>query len=313
MFALMAPGQGAQTPGMLAPWLRDPGCAELVRAWSQAADCDLVHLGTKASAAEIARTENTQPLLVAQGLLALEVLAEVHPAEQVVAAGHSVGELTAAAYAGVLTPEDAVRLAVIRGRAMALACDQVPTSMTAVVGGDEQEVLAHLAALDLTPATYNGAGQIVAAGHVRDLERLAATPPPGAALRPLPVAGAFHTRYMDSARRTFEEAVATVPFADPARLLLSNADGNVVTSAQDVRRRLVDQLMLPVRWDLCLATLDRLSPELTVAVPPAKTLTNVLRRQLPHLEVLAVTTPRDLAPIRRRLSAEQGGLIRVGA
>ncbi|WP_311137611.1 ACP S-malonyltransferase [Streptomyces sp. I6] len=179
MIAFIAPGQGSQTPGMLAGWLRDPLLAERVRAWSEAADVDLVHLGTRASAAEVARTENTQPLLVAQGLLAHEEPS----AEATLAAGHSVGEITAAACAGVLSPTDAVRLAAIRGRAMADACAAVPTSMAAVVGGDESDVLAAIAEHGLTAATFNGAGQIVAAGLTEDLRRLAAEPPPAARSR----------------------------------------------------------------------------------------------------------------------------------
>ncbi|WP_406006976.1 ACP S-malonyltransferase [Streptomyces sp. NBC_00637] len=291
MFAIMAPGQGSQTPGMMAGWLRDPVHAERVRAWSEAADCDLVHLGTRASAAEIARTENTQPLLVAQGLLAHEGLAAAGTA---IAAGHSVGELTAAAYAGVLTPVDAVRLAAVRGRAMAAACAEAPTSMAAVVGGDEAGVLERIAELGLHAATFNGPGQIVAAGLTEDLQRLAAAPPPESTVKPLPVAGAFHTPYMESARQAFAAAAAATGFGAPRGSLLSNADGTVVDDPDTVRRRLVDQVVRPVRWDLCLHTLARLEPGLTVSLPPARTLANILKRRHPELDVLPVNTARDI-------------------
>ncbi|MGW6925668.1 ACP S-malonyltransferase [Streptomyces sp. NPDC054950] len=291
MFAIMAPGQGSQTPGMMAGWLRDPVHAERVRAWSEAADCDLVHLGTRASAAEIARTENTQPLLVAQGLLAHEALAAAGTA---VTAGHSVGELTAAAHAGVLTPVDAVRLAAVRGRAMAAACAEAPTSMAAVVGGDEALVLERIAELGLYAATFNGPGQIVAAGLAEDLQRLAAAPPHGSTVKPLPVAGAFHTPYMESARQAFAAAAAATDFAAPRGALLSNADGEVVADPEEVRRRLVEQVVRPVRWDLCLDTLARLAPGLTVSLPPARTLANILKRRHPELDVLPVNTARDI-------------------
>ncbi|MCN9243062.1 ACP S-malonyltransferase [Streptomyces sp. RY43-2] len=303
MFAIIAPGQGSQTPGMLANWLRDPVYAERVRAWSEAADVDLVHLGTKASAATIARTENTQPLLVAQGLLAHEALAPAAAAQPAVAAGHSVGELTAAAHAGVLAPVDAVRLAAIRGRAMAAACAEAPTSMAAVVGGEEAEVLDRIGALGLTAATFNGPGQIVAAGLEEDLARLAAAPPAGATVKSLPVAGAFHTSYMESARRTFAAAADATHFAPPRGLLLSNADGEACATPEAVRERLVEQLVRPVRWDLCLLSLARLAPALTVSLPPAKTLTNILRRQHPGLAVLPVTTARDIGKVPARLDA----------
>ncbi|MFJ9814555.1 ACP S-malonyltransferase [Streptomyces sp. NPDC101151] len=302
MFAIIAPGQGSQTPGMLAGWLRDPVHAERVRAWSEAADVDLVHLGTRASAAEIARTENTQPLLVAQGLLAHEELAPAAADRTAVVAGHSVGELTAAGYAGVLAPSDAVRLAAVRGRAMAAACAEAPTSMAAVVGGEKAAVLARIAELGLTAATFNGPGQIVAAGLADDLEQLTAAPPPAATVKPLQVAGAFHTAYMESARQTFAAAAAAVPFRRPRALLLSNADGEVLTAPEAIRDRLVDQVVRPVRWDLCLLSLARLEPGLTVSLPPAKTLASILRRQHPELAVLPVNSARDIGKVHARLA-----------
>ena len=306
MFAIVAPGQGSQTPGMLAVWLRDPARAELVRAWSEAADCDLAHLGTRASAAEIARTEHTQPLLVAQGLLAGADPLRTLPRDSAVVAGHTVGELTAAGCAGVLSAADAVRLAAIRGRAMAAACAEAPTSMTAVVGGDETIVLDRLAKLDLTAATFNGPGQIVAAGAVENLEKLAAAPPAGSTVKRLAVAGAFHTRYMESARQAFAAAAAATAFHHPVQALLSNADGTVVTSPEEFRQRLVEQLVRPVRWDLCMATVGRLGPDSTACLPPAKTLAGIFKRQYPHLDVLSVNTPRDLAAAGIRWSATVG-------
>ncbi|MFC8728390.1 ACP S-malonyltransferase [Streptomyces bacillaris] len=316
MYVFVAPGQGSQTPGMLSAWLRDPAHAERLRLWSEAADVDLVHLGTKASAAEIARTENTQPLLVAAGLLAHEALATfAGPAgtaagAAVAAAGHSVGELAAAVYAGALAPADAVRLAAVRGRAMAAACAETPTSMAAVVGGEEADVLGRIGELGLYAATFNGPGQIVAAGAVADLDRLAAGPPPGATVKRLPVAGAFHTPYMESARRTVAAAAARTPFLRPAGALLSNADGRIVSDPDDLRTRLVEQVVGPVRWDRCLDTLGLLAPDVTVCLPPARTLAAILRRQLPGLATVSVNGPRDLATVRKRLDAVRE---RIGA
>ncbi|RKE20483.1 ACP S-malonyltransferase [Streptomyces sp. TLI_171] len=314
MFAFIAPGQGSQTPGMLAAWLRDPATAERVRAWSEAAEVDLVQLGTKAPAAEIARTEHTQPLLVAAGLLAHDALHDAVPPGGAVAAGHSVGELTAAVWAGVLQPADAVRLAAVRGRAMAAACAEADTSMAAVVGGEQDQVLDRIAELGLYAATFNGPGQIVAAGAVDALERLAAAPPAGATVKTLSVAGAFHTPYMESARLAFAAAAEQVPFAPPTHLLLSNADGAGVEDPAEIRRRLVQQLVNPVRWDLCLTQLAFEKPELTVSLPPAKTLANILKRQHPELDVLSVTTARDVARARERLTApaSRGASVHAG-
>ncbi|MFG2537153.1 ACP S-malonyltransferase [Streptomyces sp. NPDC048511] len=303
MYAFVVPGQGSQTPGMLAGWLRDPVHAERLRAWSEAADVDLVHLGGKAPAAEIARTENTQPLLVAAGLLAHEALTRAEPDGPLVAAGHSVGELTAAVYAGALAPADAVRLAAVRGRAMAAACAEAPTSMAAVVGGEEADVLGRIHELGLHAATFNGPGQIVAAGTTEDLERLVAAPPPSATVKRLQVAGAFHTPYMESARRAVAAAAERTPFRRPTGALLSNADGAVVREPDDIRRRLVEQVVKPVRWDLCLETLGRIAPEVTVCLPPARTLAGIFKRQLPELAVVCVTAPRDLDKVRARIGA----------
>ncbi|CAM3711387.1 malonyl CoA-acyl carrier protein transacylase [Nocardiopsis rhodophaea] len=306
MFAIVAPGQGAQTPGMLSGWLRDPAHAERLRHWSGAADLDLVHLGTRASAAAIARTENAQPLLVAHGLLAHEALARAVPEGAAVVAGHSVGELTAAVYAGVLTSTDAIRLAAVRGRAMGAACDAEPTSMAAVVGGSELDVLDRLAELDLTAATFNGTGQIVAAGPADGIQRLAAAPPRGATVKPLPVAGAFHTPFMEPARQAVAAAAAATRFDRPRQLLLSNADGAVLTSPEEIRQRLVDQVVRPVRWDLCLRALARMQPGLALSLPPARTLANILKRQYPGIAVVPVNVPRDLAKAAARLEADTG-------
>jgi [acyl-carrier-protein] S-malonyltransferase len=311
MFAVVAPGQGAQTVGMLAPWLRDPQRLDLVRTWSDAAGADLVHLGTTATAAEIERTEHTQPLLVAQGLLALDALSGALPDRVAAMAGHSVGELTVAAHAGVLSALDAVRLAGIRGRAMAAACAVARTSMAAVVGGEEEAVLDRIAELGLEPATFNGPGQIVAAGLVEDLARLAAAPPPGTTVKPLAVAGAFHTRHMRPARDVFAAAAAEVVFHAPRQLLLSNADGAEQATGEEVRARLVEQIVRPVRWDRCVDALTELAPTAVIALPPARTLTNLLKRR--RFTVASITTPRDLATAVARFATPTGGLINAGA
>lgn len=292
MYALLAPGQGAQTPRMFRPWLRDPRTACLLASWSHAADVDLVHLGTKAGAEEIAQTENTQPLLVAQAMIILDYLPLA--AAQWVVAGHSVGELAAAAFAGVLAPEDAVSLARARGMAMAHACSLAPTTMAAVIGGAPEVVISHLHGIGLTVANHNGAGQVVAAGLVEDVECLKQDPPKGTAVRQLAVAGAFHTSYMQSAQTEFAAAADRVRFRDAVHPMLSNLDGRLVTAGAEIRERLVTQLTSSVHWDLCLASLGELSPELVVAAPPGRVVTGMVTRQLPELRTLCVQSPRDL-------------------
>ncbi|REW17079.1 ACP S-malonyltransferase, partial [Mycobacterium tuberculosis] len=233
MIALLAPGQGSQTEGMLSPWLQLPGAADQIAAWSKAADLDLARLGTTASTEEITDTAVAQPLIVAATLLAHQELARrcVLAGKDVIVAGHSVGEIAAYAIAGVIAADDAVALAATRGAEMAKACATEPTGMSAVLGGDETEVLSRLEQLDLVPANRNAAGQIVAAGRLTALEKLAEDPPAKARVRALGVAGAFHTEFMAPALDGFAAAAANIATADPTATLLSNRDGKPVTSA----------------------------------------------------------------------------------
>ncbi|GAA2897714.1 malonyl CoA-acyl carrier protein transacylase [Pseudonocardia halophobica] len=294
MIALLAPGQGSQSPGMLAPWLEDPAAAETVAAWSEATGLDLARLGTTADADEIKDTAVTQPLVVVNALLAAARLADALPASAPTA-GHSVGELAAAAVAGVLTPDEAVRLAAIRGRAMADACALEPTGMAAVLGGEESVVLARLEALGLDPANRNGAGQIVAAGAQAAIEELEKEPPEGARRAAvLPVAGAFHTRFMTPAEDAVRAAAAELNPADPTRPLLTNSDGSVVKGGAAALDLLVAQVTRPVRWDSCMATLGELGVTAVLELPPAGTLVGLARRDLKGVKTLALKTPDDL-------------------
>lgn len=303
MLALLAPGQGSQTPGMLSAWLELPGAADRLATWSQISGLDLARLGTTATAEEITDTAVTQPLVVAATLLAYEELTKrgglesVDPAETLVA-GHSVGEIAAYAIAGVISADDAVKLAATRGAEMAKACAVEPTGMSAVLGGDEAEVLARLESLDLVPANRNAAGQIVAAGAIAALEKLAEDPPAKARVRQLATAGAFHTQYMASALEGYAAAAESVTTSEPTATLLSNADGRPVASAADAMEKLVSQLTKPVRWDLCTATMrDRFSSAERAGIvefPPAGTLVGIAKRELKGTPTRAVKAPADL-------------------
>ena len=296
MLIITAPGQGAQTPGFLAPWLEVPGVAERLGAASELAGCDLIRYGTTADADEIRDTAIAQPLLVAAALAAAGALAGGMHADAV--AGHSVGELAAGVLAGVLSADDAMRLVRVRGAAMAAASAVQPTGMTAVLGGDEETVLAAIARHGLTPANINAAGQIVAAGAIADLAAFAADPPAGARLRPLQVAGAFHTRYMAPAVAALRYAAAEVAVTDPHLTLLCNADGAAVTTGKEWLERIVAQVAAPVRWDLCLRTMADLGVTAVIELPPAGTLTGLARRALPGVVQLALKTPDQLEAAR---------------
>jgi [acyl-carrier-protein] S-malonyltransferase len=297
---ITAPGQGAQAPGFLSPWLELPGVAEQIGSWSELAGRDLIRLGTTADAAEITDTAVAQPLLVATAL----VVAGQLPGEPDAVAGHSVGELGAGAIAGVISAADAMRLVRVRGAAMAAACDNEPTGMTAVLGGDEATVLAAIDAAGLTPANVNGAGQLVAGGTLTQLAAFAASPPAGARLRPLQVAGAFHTRHMAPAVRALAAAAADdVVIKDPSITLLSNADGAVVTSGQSWVERIVAQVAAPVRWDLCMATMSDIGVTALLELPPAGTLAGLAKRALRGVDTLALKTPDQLDAARELFAA----------
>ncbi|MFC7546140.1 acyltransferase domain-containing protein [Plantactinospora sp. GCM10030261] len=305
MLAVLSPGQGAQKPDFLRPWLDLPGAPSRLRWWSTVSGVDLIHLGTEADAEEIRDTARTQPLLVAAALLAAEHLPMYDVA---LTAGHSVGELGAAALAEVLTPETAIALAGVRGREMAAACAQEPTGMAAVLGGDAGEVLAAIESHGLHPANRNGAGQVVAAGAVDRLEKLAAEPPARARVTTLKVAGAFHTPYMDRAEQALAGVAAGVRGTDPARILLSNLDGAAVTNGREMVQRLVRQVTAPVRWDLCMRTLADLGVTGIIELPPAGTLAGLVKRELKATgvpEIVTLNTPDDL-PAARDLIARHG-------
>ena len=279
---------------MLADWLELPGAMDRIERWSQLSGLDLARLGTTASAEEITDTAVTQPLVVATTLLAFGELASRGLPTTTVVAGHSVGEIAAYAIAGVISADDAVTLAAVRGAEMAKACAIEPTGMSAVLGGDESEVLARLDALELIPANRNAAGQIVAAGSLAALEKLAEDPPAKARVRALATAGAFHTHFMASALDAYAAAAAQVSPSDPTTTLLSNADGRPVTSGADAMDKLVAQLTRPVRWDLCTETMRTLGTTAIVEFPPAGTLTGIAKRELRGVATHAVKTPADL-------------------
>ena len=296
MLAFLAPGQGSQTPGMLAPWLELAGAADRIDAWSTISGLDLARLGTTATAEEITDTAVTQPLVVAATLLAHGELTRRGQlsGKDVTVAGHSVGEIAAYAIAGVISADDAVKLAATRGSEMAKACALEPTGMSAVLGGEEAEVLARLDALDLVPANRNAAGQIVAAGALSALEKLAEDPPARARVRQLATAGAFHTHFMASATDAYASAAESVTTTEPTATLLSNADGQPVSSAADAMSKLVSQLTRPVRWDLCTETLRQQNVKAIVEFPPAGTLAGIAKRELRGVPTHAVKSPADL-------------------
>ena len=308
MLAIVAPGQGAQTPGFLNPWVESARVRDLLSWWSAVAEVDLIRLGTTADADEIKDTANAQPLIVAAGLVGALSLFP-HPSDAFnkvgVTAGHSVGELTAAAGARAITAESAMVIVRERGKEMAKASALTPTGMSAILGGERAAVLSAISALGLTAANDNGAGQIVAAGDLKALAKLGDNPPDGARVRALSVAGAFHTSYMQPALDRLTMLSRSVTVRDPRTKLLSNKDGAVVHHGREVLDRIVGQISNPVRWDLCMETMVDLGVTAVIEVPPAGTLIGLIKRAMPGVETLALKTPEDI-PAAMDLIARHG-------
>ncbi|MFF0158017.1 ACP S-malonyltransferase [Streptomyces sp. NPDC005263] len=307
MLVLVAPGQGAQTPGFLTPWLELPGVRGALEAWSEAVQLDLIRYGTEGDADEIRDTAVAQPLLVAAGLASAYMLFDDPadlPRTAGAVAGHSVGELTAAALAGVLPAEETLRLVRARGLAMAEAAAVTDTGMSALLGGDPEVSVAHLERLGLTPANVNGAGQIVAAGTLEQLAVLNEDKPEGVRkVVPLKVAGAFHTHHMVPAVDALAKAAEALTPADPTVTYVSNKDGQAVASGSEVVARLVGQVANPVRWDLCMETFKELGVTALIEMCPGGTLTGLAKRALPGVQTLALKTPDDLDAARALIAA----------
>jgi [acyl-carrier-protein] S-malonyltransferase len=286
---------------MLAPWIEDSESKALLIQWSDAIGLDLIHLGVSADADEIKDTANAQPLIVAAGLLSACALNISGMFSYV--AGHSVGEITAAAIAGVLTPLDAMKLVRIRGVEMAKAAAITPAGMSAVLGGDREVVLKTISDAGLVAANDNGGGQIVAAGNLDALAQLA---PEGARVRALAVAGAFHTSDMEPAVEPMRLLASTIEVNDSSIRVLSNKDGAVLTSGREILDRIVNQIANPVRWDLCMQTLGEQGVTGVIEVAPAGTLVGLIKRAIPTIEQCALKSPAEIESATSFASAHGG-------
>jgi len=306
VLALLAPGQGSQTPGFLEPWIASDLSSSLVKGWSELSGLDLTRLGTTASADEIRDTSNAQPLLVAGGLIGAATLFAGDESSISYVSGHSVGEITAAALAQVIDGADAMKLVRARGLEMAKAANGTNTGMSAVLGGDRDVVVAAINALGLTAANENGAGQIVAAGSLEALAKLAENAPDGSRVRPLAVSGAFHTSTMQPAVPVLAGLAKNVAAKDPILPFISNKDGAVIENGREILDRIVGQIAGPVRWDLCMETMAQLGVTGIIELPPAGTLAGLVKRAQPQIETFALKTPEDI-PAAREFAAKHGG------
>jgi [acyl-carrier-protein] S-malonyltransferase len=296
VIVVVAPGQGSQTPGFLDPWIAEPRFKEHLQRISDSVGIDLVKHGTTSDADTIRDTAIAQPLIVAAGLLALQGLVSDDGKLKVAGvAGHSVGEVTASVVSGILGEEEALRFVKQRSRGMADAAALVKTGMSAVIGGDEDALLAHLAKLELEPANFNGGGQIVVAGKLTKLAELTKDPLPGTRVIPLQVAGAFHTHFMEPSVPALHEVAASIWASDPILPIWTNRDGAQIESGTTFVDLMVSQVTSPVRWDLTMAALSAAGVTGLIELAPAGALVGLAKRGLKGVPTVAIKTPDDLA------------------
>ena len=297
MIAIVCPGQGAQSPGFFTPWLELESFKQKIERLGEASGVDLLKHGTVSDADTIRDTAIAQPLIVSAGIASAAALFDSPTWSQsgtLAAAGHSVGEVTAAALSGVLSDEEAIRFVTKRGNAMASAAALQPTSMAAVVGGDENVVLEKLESLGLEPANFNGGGQVVAAGTSEAIELLKQDAPAGSRVIALQVAGAFHTRFMQPAVDVLSQYAQTLTPQDPSMKLFTNATGELESSGKHFVELMVRQVSNPVRWDLCMASMLKQGVTAIIELAPAGTLTGLAKRSMPGVESVAVKTPENM-------------------
>ena len=296
MIALTCPGQGAQTPGFLSPWLELDSFKAAIEKYSAVLEMDLVHFGTKADADQIKDTRVAQPLIVAASMASHAVLIQALKDKSIIAgvAGHSVGEIAAANIAGVLDTEAALRFVKARGEQMANAASLEASSMAAVVGGEPEVVVDHLESMGLFAANYNGKGQIVAAGSGAKIQELVANPPAGTRVVGLAVAGAFHTSFMETAKVELASLAGSINTSNPEMLIWSNSDGSRVDSGERFLELLINQVSKPVRWDKTMDSMTTDGVTALIELLPGGTLTGIAKRAMPGVAALALKTPEDL-------------------
>lgn len=294
VLAIVCPGQGSQVPGFLAPWLEVPTVREKLANLSEASKTDLETHGTVSDEATIKDTAVAQPLIVTAGIVSatvLDVRADLY-------AGHSVGEITAASLAGILSPNDAAALVGERARLMASAAAEQPTTMAALLGGVEEEVLAAIEAAGAAVANVNSPGQIVAAGSREAIDRLLESTPARVRAVELKVAGAFHTEYMGSAVEPLTRVAEGINTQDPHATVLTNKDGSAVEHGRQFLDLIVSQVTSPVRWDLCMTQMEAQGVTGILEVAPAGTLVGLAKRGFKTAERFALNTPEDLDAAR---------------
>ncbi len=296
MVAFTFPGQGSQRPGMGRDWTTHPSW-ELVDEASAVAGRDVAALLLDAAMEELTETANAQLATFVLSLVILDAIERVGLAPAA-CAGHSLGEYTALVAAGGVSFADGVALVTARGEAMARSGEDAPGTMAAIIGlsDDDAEAACQRCEAEVWVANYNAPGQVVVAGTSDAVASVAVIARRLGARKilPLPVAAAFHTPLMASARPALRKAIADATFVAPEVPIVANVDARVHDDPAEWPGLLSAQLCSPVRWRQSVETLAGLGTTTLVELGPGGVLSGLARRGAAELRALSVARPDDL-------------------
>ncbi len=298
--AFLLPGQGSQKVGMGSDVLAER--PELLEGYFELAESasglPIRQLCLDGPIEELTATNVAQPALFCVALATAD-LARESGVKPDFAAGHSLGEYTAAVVAGALSPEDGIQLVCARGALMAAAQDEMPGGMAAVLGLEAEQVAALCESIDgrVAPANFNTPSQIVVSGDLDAIDKLVEAAPGAGASRAvkLQVGAAFHSEAMVPVQAKMAEKMAGVTFTDPLIPLVSNATGEVVTTADGIRAALLEQIASPVRWVDCVNTLADAGVDTYLELGPGKVLIGLVRQIRDGMDITAADSPKKIA------------------
>jgi len=306
--ALLFAGQGAQTVGMGRDLVEQfPVAADLFRKADEILGRKLSEIAWNGPIEELTKTSNCQPALFVHGLACLAALRGVAGDFPIGgAAGLSLGELTAHAAAETFDFENGLKVVQKRGEFMDEACAETVGGMAALIGGVENDVRQLAAAEDVDIANINAPGQIVISGELAKVEAAAGVAKEYGVRRAtmLNVAGAYHSRLMESAYQKLGAALLEVQMQLPCFPVISNVTGEEVKTLPDIRRTLQDQVTGTVRWVDCMERLADLGCDLFLELGPGGVLAGLLKRIRKDVEVVSVSDAESVRACAQRLAAQ---------
>ncbi|ACT13535.1 ACP S-malonyltransferase [Pectobacterium aroidearum] len=301
-FAMVFPGQGSQTVGMLAELAAEyPIVTETFAQASEALGYDLWQLTQQGPAEELNKTWQTQPALLTASVAIWRVWQQQGGKTPALMSGHSLGEYSALVCAGVLDFQQAVRLVELRGKLMQEAVPEGTGAMSAIIGLDNDAIAKaceeSAQGQVVSPVNFNSPGQVVIAGNKDAVERAGAACKAAGAKRalPLPVSVPSHCALMEPAAKKLAVALESVTFNSPVIPVVNNVDASIETTPEAIRDALVRQLYRPVRWTDCVEFMASQGVESLLEVGPGKVLTGLTKRIVDTLTAAAVNDPASLS------------------